>query len=257
MEATCTNCGAMFTTNVEHQLYRFRKTGNIFCKKKCGMEHRDSRRPIREKRQVQRQCVNCNKPFLASGWKITYPTPSCGPQCAKQHKSKVSSATMGMTNRVHAAERMRTNNPMHNAAVREKVARTLKATGCQPKIRGGNGCGPTHCEQLLLDALSVHGYIWQFVVKTGKHPGCPNHYKIDLAHPTMKIAVEVDGASHGSKLRQKQDAKKTAFLVGCGWKVFRFKNQHVLTELSSITSKLMACTLTLPTGLSPIIATTP
>lgn len=69
----------------------------------------------------------------------------------------------------------------------------------------------------------------------------PTCYKIDVAIPEMKIAIEVDGASHFGKKAKERDQKKTNFLVGLGWKVFRITNKqikkNVQEALSFITLK--------------------
>ena len=44
----------------------------------------------------------------------------------------------------------------------------------------------------------------------------PPHYTIDVASESLKVAIEVDGKSHGAKSRQAQDARKDAFLKGLG-----------------------------------------
>jgi very-short-patch-repair endonuclease len=57
--------------------------------------------------------------------------------------------------------------------------------------------------------------------------GYPSHYKIDIAEPKQKIAIEVDGNSHHS--RKALDTKKDAKLRSLGWIVLRFWNRDILT----------------------------
>ena len=244
----CTNCGETVVTTNEAQRYRLKKTGRIFCTPTCGYKHRDKARVPKQTQSEIRNCANCGKPFQATGWKLRYKTPSCSNVCAEQRRAAISSVTMTNTNRVYASNRMKKNNPMQRKDVRNKVAATLKTRNHKPNIRGGNGHGLTECEQLLLVPLSPLGFVGNWVVPTGKQPGCPYHYKLDLAHPALKIAVEVDGPSHNALSRKQQDSKKEAFLRGKGWAVFRFTNQQVRTEISSITLKLIRCTHTLRTG---------
>jgi very-short-patch-repair endonuclease len=75
--------------------------------------------------------------------------------------------------------------------------------------------------------------------------GYPTHYKVDVAFPKKKLAVELDGASHNTIARQEQDAKKTNFLASLGWTVLRYANKRVIltpqivkAELRSIISRL-------------------
>lgn len=76
------------------------------------------------------------------------------------------------------------------------------------------------------------GWPMEVVIRTGysgrEGAGYPSHYKADLAHEGLKIAVEIDGRSHSSLKRQAQDAKKERFLRGLGWTVLRFTNEEVL-----------------------------
>lgn len=117
---------------------------------------------------------------------------------------------------------------------RRKVSETLKRIGHRPKARGGNGKGLTHHEKLifgLLGAEWVPGFVAVLETPTGRrHP-----YKIDLAHPTLKIAIEVDGPSHNSLKVRAADLWKQTALEKSGWKVLRFKNEEVE---SLTTSKL-------------------
>ena len=55
----------------------------------------------------------------------------------------------------------------------------------------------------------------------------PNHYKVDLAIPEKKIAIEVDGSSHKTKKWKFLDKRKTEVLNSLGWKVLRFWNEEV------------------------------
>jgi len=76
--------------------------------------------------------------------------------------------------------------------------------------------------------------------KMPRTSGYPTCYKVDVGNPDIKIAIEVDGSSHGSSSRRLQDAKKDAFLRGLGWIVLRVSNRQALEELQSTISKLKA-----------------
>jgi hypothetical protein len=124
---------------------------------------------------------------------------------------------------------MTASNPMKREEVRQKVSQRLKEIGHQPPIRGGNGRPATAAEALMAQLL---GWEMQVIVKTGcaPLPGAqyPTHYKIDVGHAGLKIAIEIDGRSHCAIGRQEQDKKKTAFLQSLGWKVLRFSNNQVM-----------------------------
>ena len=91
-----------------------------------------------------------------------------------------------------------------------------------PSQRGGNG----HRNKLqtaimeLLSAEWTQEYI-QITTEKQRQEGAPNHYKIDLANPTQKTALEIDGSSHRSKERRIQDIRKMRHLAQSGWRVYR------------------------------------
>ncbi len=169
--------------------------------------------------------------------------------CSKKCLAKRSSETMAHTNRKHASQRMRDRNPMHRGDAKEKMKRTLKKMGHKPPVRGGTGTGMTVPQEKLLHLLGK-GWKPEYVVptKVERGNGWPTHYKLDLAFPSKKVCIEVDGASHGCLARREQDAKKTRFLSGLGWIVLRVSNREVLEEPGSTISRLKAAIRTSRTG---------
>ena len=51
-------------------------------------------------------------------------------------------------------------------------------------------------------------------------------YYIDFAARRERLAIELDGDSHGG--RELYDAGRTAFLERCGWRVIRFTNGDLM-----------------------------
>jgi superfamily I DNA/RNA helicase len=108
--------------------------------------------------------------------------------------------------------------------------------------RGGNGTGLSKHERLLLNRLG-EGWKSNIIVPCGK--GCrglglPPHYKLDIANPTLKIAIEIDGHSH--RHRADQDMRKTTFLESQGWRVIRLLNREVLQLTDdAINAKIWGC----------------
>src|SRR6185436_10700947 len=115
-----------------------------------------------------------------------------------------------MTGRKNPAcsERMKANNPMRNPETRHKMIASNK--GRTFLARGGNG-QLTMQQKALRDAT---GLPVEFVITTGpvKHlfPSLPNHYKVDLADPLRKLAIEIDGKTHKLKKWKFFDKRKTA-----------------------------------------------
>jgi hypothetical protein len=116
-------------------------------------------------------------------------------------------------------------NPMHKLEAREKVSATLLSMGHRPPKQGGNGRGMTKVQAAMMGLLGA-GWKAEYAEKTLKSntQGYPHHYKIDIANPAMKIAIELDGMSHCALSRQAQDRKKDALLRSLGWKVLRLSN---------------------------------
>jgi very-short-patch-repair endonuclease len=63
-----------------------------------------------------------------------------------------------------------------------------------------------------------------------QHPVGP--FVLDFCCPAAKLTIEVDGAVHDSQ--QEQDAARTEHLEQYGYRVLRFTNVQVLTDLDSV-----------------------
>ena len=90
----------------------------------------------------------------------------------------------------------------------------------------------TKAEAALVGLFGPLGFKEQTIVRTGmpRGSGYPQHYKVDCGNAALKIGVEADGGSHDSPERKQQDQKKDNLLTGMGWRVFRFKNDVILTR---------------------------
>jgi very-short-patch-repair endonuclease len=87
-------------------------------------------------------------------------------------------------------------------------------------------------ERRLYDALQIIGYYVQTQVPCGK-------YRIDLALPTYKIAIECDGKAYHSTPEQKaHDRRKDAYLSKHGWKVLRFSGRIIYQDLSTVIARI-------------------
>lgn len=145
---------------------------------------------------------------------------------------------MARTNRRYASARVKANNPMSHPESLEKMKATLAAIGHHPRQRGGNGASPTAPQSILASLL---GWPMEVVVPTGgKYQ--PHHYKLDIANAAMKVAVEVDGRSHGARARQAADRRKEEWLRGAGWCVLRFTNQEVLAQADRCVQTVLSTT---------------
>jgi hypothetical protein len=146
---------------------------------------------------------------------------------------------------------MRLNNPAKRPEV---IAKVIKALQGRPfRHRGGNGQLSVP-QTILATRLNLPT---EFVVLTSPiwtpEQKLPRHYKVDVAEPLLKLAIEVDGYSHNSPKGRARDLKKTSALTRLGWTVLRFSNKAVMENLedcvqtvTSTISKLKEPTPTLP-----------
>lgn len=61
-----------------------------------------------------------------------------------------------------------------------------------------------------------------------QHPVAP--YIIDFAERSIKLAIEIDGATHSTDAEKTHDAIRTEFLTRKGWTVLRFTNNDVFED---------------------------
>lgn len=186
-------------------------------------------------------------------WKINW-TPEMrakaaermrGRKLSPEARAKIS-AKQTPEARAATSKRMRAkmlaDNPMSRPEVRERVSRTLREIGHRPKLQGGNGRGLTEPQKVLLAALG-RGWKPEHIVTTGGRAlGLPHHYKIDIANPRRKIAIEIDGNSHCALRVKKADRRKTAFLVGLGWTVLRYSNQEAMERTAELAQMVSSTT---------------
>ncbi|NLH78605.1 MAG: DUF559 domain-containing protein, partial [Acidobacteria bacterium] len=146
-----------------------------------------------------------------------------------------------------SSKRMKENNPMWKDGSKEKMIKSLR--GKTFLARGGNG-QPTKQQLALCEAMNLP---MEYVIETaevmGLFPSLPPCYKVDLAEPSVKLAIEVDGKTHRLKKWKFLDHRKTEVLTSLGWQVLRFSNKEVDENLSlcvetamSIISKLKTIT---------------
>lgn len=162
----------------------------------------------------------------------------CSDTCRDTWVRRDASERMARTNRAHASERMRRNNPMHRPGPRAKMTETLHKIGHKPRQRGGNGSGPTVPQHRLAEFL---GWPMEVVVAPGDGER-PYHYKMDIAHPSMKVCVEVDGASHCSLERRASDLRRDERLSSLGWLTFRFSNRDAMERTEECVRTVLSTT---------------
>lgn len=72
-------------------------------------------------------------------------------------------------------------------------------------------------------------------------------YVADFLCAEAKLIIEVDGATHGTAAEIEHDRERTAFLQGLGFRVIRFWNDDIETDLDMVLHAiLLDCRQTLP-----------
>lgn len=92
---------------------------------------------------------------------------------------------------------------------------------------------PTEVEKMLWHSLrgkQVGGFKFR-----RQHP--VGGYVVDFACLPLKLIVEVDGGVHDK--RKEEDAMRTEWLEGQGYRVIRFKNKQVLRNLDNVLAEIL------------------
>jgi very-short-patch-repair endonuclease len=131
-------------------------------------------------------------------------------------------------------------NAMHDPQVREKVAASLRQIGHRPPWRGGKGRGLSLAQRTLWTALGRDWVCELAVPVKPRQLSLPSCVYVDIAAPTLKVAVEVDGSNHRARMVRAADQRKEAFLRAEGWTVFRFSNQEILNSLSTVAATILS-----------------
>ena len=89
---------------------------------------------------------------------------------------------------------------------------------------------PEHALWHILRAHRLEG------IKFSRQVECGPFY-IDFAARQPRLAIELDGDSHGG--REKQDAGRTAVLERHGWRVIRFTNADVMGNAEGVARAIL------------------
>lgn len=236
MQKTCLNCGKQFTTKHKNQKY---------CSNKCQLE---CQRQHQAKVLIERTCPICGKIFYVERKSNTKKT--CSPQCKNKLISLSEQTTMnsesGMGQRKQSSIRMTQSNPMKSSQNIEKMLLMKELNGTLHQWKGNRGGNGQYTDpQIMLWKALGNSWILEYPVKTHCHKlnqsRYPTSYKVDLGCPEKKLAVEVDGNSHRSKKNIALDMKKTLCLNQLGWKVLRFANKEIMTNLQDVLQKIQNC----------------
>jgi uncharacterized membrane protein len=212
----CPVCSAFFmiTTKQPRKLY---------CSRSC--------QGTTKLKRITRTCPQCHAEFeVIPSSKKTHCSKSCDRRRlwsdpAGRAKFQDAMATKSETQIQVASERMKRMNK--NADFRKKSDDGKRGKGFVGE-RGGNGTLTR--EQIAL--VEATGYIPEYPVPTGNPKWrCA---LMDLANPSLKIAVEVDGKTHLCRQQQNRDRIKERMLERLGWVVLRFTNEEVNEDINRV-----------------------
>ena len=198
---------------------------------------------------MEKICEECRQSYKTDRWQRRFCSNSCSSRNNHRTNPKMQAAAQRFTAggaRARAEGKLDAwqkdpRNPIYDPIVRQRAQQSM-AGRYGEILNGGNGTGMSNAQKALAQVLV--GWIPEYVVTTGmgkpkQGMSIPGHYKIDLANPSLGIAVEVDGKSHRAKKVQEADARKTAYLESRGWTCIRFWNKEVEQDLQAVVSSIL------------------
>lgn len=63
-------------------------------------------------------------------------------------------------------------------------------------------------------------------------------YIVDFVSFESKLIIEIDGGQHNEQEAREQDLQRTGYLEGRGYRVLRFWNNEVLTNIEGVAEKI-------------------
>jgi very-short-patch-repair endonuclease len=62
---------------------------------------------------------------------------------------------------------------------------------------------------------------------------------VDFCAPALKLVIEVDGSQHYTNEGTAADKTRDGFLQGCGFKVLRYNDYEVLTNIEGVVENIL------------------
>jgi very-short-patch-repair endonuclease len=182
--------------------------------------------------QYKKSCRECGEVFIPKDARGVF----CGKSCAAIWKMKQPEIVRKMIAGKDLvacgkaiSEGIRRNPKEHDRRVKMGKKNFI------PGWKKYNSENPTKSESVLLAIFP--NAIHNFQVNTGrssKFENAAHLYKIDVAFPNIKLAVEVDGSYHDWESQKSKDAEKDKFLISLGWFVLRFSSKAVMRDALSV-----------------------
>lgn len=192
-----------------------------YCSLKC--QHSTWKKP----------CKQCGAVFIPSEQRVVFCTRSCGAKWKMTQPNIVSKmiASKDWEKIGREVSRSIRSNPKEMLR-RKEVGKRLSKT--YAGWRRYDTKMVTPAEGFLL--ASFPGSVHNFKVITGESAKLGNaaYYKIDLAWPDIRLAVEIDGNYHLTAIQRGKDRIRDTFLKACGWTVLRFSNNRVIRDVIQV-----------------------
>ena len=116
----------------------------------------------------------------------------------------------------------------------------------------------TRARDLRRDTTPAERVLWQALrscalngTKFRRQVPC-GRYILDYAVLSAKLAIEIDGESHFIANGPARDAERTAWLAAQGWRVLRFTNPAVLSNLDGVLQTIAAALVERPPHPNPL-----
>lgn len=226
---TCAKCGKEFVYNRMYQAGKF-------CSRECSdSTNKSSHRKLP---RIQKVCPTCGKAF----------------ECAPYHETKCCS--MGCAAKNKAKTVVGENHPLYKPKVEMACEVCGKVCQVKPSLVSRFRSCSRRCnaylaqktnprissiEVNLIAALQSKGY-----APEGQYSIPP--FWIDIAFPTVKLAVECDGNYwHGNARQQKKDRQKDGYLRRRGWHVLRLTETEIKTNIDECVAKVASFLSVQPT----------
>ncbi len=68
-------------------------------------------------------------------------------------------------------------------------------------------------------------------------------FVLDFCCPDARLVIELDGAVHDDVERQRDDNERTDYLTDNGYRVIRFRNEDVLTDLPNVLQRIQGAAM--------------
>jgi very-short-patch-repair endonuclease len=134
--------------------------------------------------------------------------------------------------------------PSHEARVWARRDRSIVPIN---KVRGrAMRASPTDAERKLWWHLRYRLATPSSHFRRQVHLG---RYIVDFACHALKIVIEIDGGQHVEQ--SKRDARRTQFLESEGYRVLRFWNNEVLSNVDGVLEVIQGAALATPTPTPP------